>query len=85
MLWDAPEIQVLRLGQGEKHGAVFFFLKTKKHEPGMTCLRTASFPAALSSMMPLADTGAVLSMLDWPAGCDLAVQAVCAGFRLIRR
>ena len=24
-------------------------------------------------------------MLDWPAGCDLAVQAVCAGSRLIRR
>ena len=28
VLWDAPEIQVLRLGQGEKHGADFF--KKKK-------------------------------------------------------
>ena len=35
--------------------------------------------------MPLADTGAFLSMLDGPQGCDPAFQVIRASIRMIRR
>ena len=49
-------------------------LELKLHQNCHDLSRTAFCAATWSSKMPLADTGAVLSMLDGPKGCDPAFQ-----------
>ena len=48
-------------------------------------LRTAFVSAALSRKMPLAHVGAVLSLLDGPAGSDPGFYVLWCRFRLLRR
>ena len=50
----------------------------------MKSSRTAFCSAAWSSKMPIANTGAVLSVLDGPNCCDPEVQVVWSRFRMIR-
>ena len=50
----------------------------------LTSLRTAFCAAAWSSKMPPAKTGALLSMLDVPEGCEPAFQVIWAKFRTSR-
>ena len=52
-----------------------------------TCLRklrTAIFKVVWSSRQPLANSGAVLSLLDGPPGCDPVFCVVWFRFRLLR-
>ena len=46
--------------------------------------RTAIFRAVWSGRQPLANTGAVLSLLDGPSGCDPAFCVVWFRFRMLR-
>ena len=48
-------------------------------------LRSAFASAVWSRRMPLAHVGAVLSLLDGPAGCDPGFFVVWSRFRLLRR
>ena len=48
-------------------------------------LRTAIFRAVWSCLQPLANTGAVLGLLDAPAGCDPVFCFVWYRFRMFRR
>ena len=48
-------------------------------------LRTAFVSAAWSRKMPLAHVGAVVSLLDGPAGCDPGFYVLWCRFRLLRR
>ena len=48
-------------------------------------LRAAFFHVVWSGRQPLASTGAVLSLLDGPQGCDLAFCVVWFRFRMLRR
>ena len=48
-------------------------------------LRTAYVGAVTSGSMPLANPGAVLSLLDGPSGCDPGYHVVWCRFRLLRR
>ena len=48
-------------------------------------LRTAIFRAVWSGRQPLANAGAVLSLLDGPSGCDTASCVVWFRFRMLRR
>ena len=48
-------------------------------------LRTAIFRAVWSGRQPLANTGAVLCLIDGPSGCDPAFCVIWFGFRMLRR
>ena len=48
-------------------------------------LRSAVRRVVWSRRQPLASVGAVLSLLDWPTGCDPAFWVVWFRFRLLRR
>ena len=48
-------------------------------------LRSSICSVVWSRRQPMADVGAVLSLLDGPTGCDLAFCVVWSRFRLLRR
>ena len=66
---------------GALHGIEASFLA----DSSLRKQRTAIFRVVWSSRQPLANTGAVLSLLDGPSGCDLAFCVVWFRFRLLRR
>ena len=51
----------------------------------LTKLRSSVSGAVWSRRQPLADVGAVLSLLDGPSGCDPAFCVVWFRFRMLRR
>ena len=63
------------------HGSEAYFLA----HTSLRKLRTAMFTVVWSSRQPLANTGAVLSLLDGPPGCDPAFCVVWFRFRMLRR
>ena len=66
---------------GALHGSEAYFLA----HTSLRKLRTAMFTVVWSSRQPLANTGAVLSLLDGPPGCDPAFCVVWFRFRMLRR
>ena len=54
-------------------------------DSGLRKLRTAIVRAVWSGRHPLANAGAVLSLLDGPSGCDPAFCVVWFWFRMLRR
>ena len=54
-------------------------------DAGLRTLRTAIFRAVWSGQRPLANTGAALSLLDGPFGCDPAFCVIWFRFRMLRR
>ena len=66
---------------GALHGIEASFLA----DTSLRKLRTAVSKVVWSDRQPLANTGAVLSVLDGPFGCDLAFCVVWFWFRMIRR
>ena len=66
---------------GALHGIEASFLA----DTSLRKLRTAIFRAVWSGRQLLANTGAVLSLLGGPSGCDPAFCVVWFWFRLLRR
>ena len=51
----------------------------------LSAFRAAFVRAVWSSTMPLANTPAVLNLLDGPFGVDLALHVIWVRFRMMRR
>ena len=51
----------------------------------LSAFKAAVVGAVWSSKMPLANTPAVLDLLDGPVGVDPALHIVCVTFRMVRR
>ena len=66
---------------GALHGIEASFLA----DTSLRKLSTAIFRAVWSGRQPLANTGAVLRLLDGPSGCDPAFCVVWFPFRMLRR
>ena len=66
---------------GALHGIEASFLA----DASLRNLRTATFKVVWSDRQPLANVGAVLSLLDVPQVCDPAFCVVWFRFRMLRR